>query len=99
MTLGTLEWRAERQMRKSLVLPIMYGWYRDASEADMAAWRQMAADFINGKRDDVPLTLADFKALDAAEGCPCRGDCILEHSSHPDEMALCPDFKARTSGT
>lgn len=50
-------------MRKSLVFPIMYGWYRDASEADMAAWRQMAADFINGKRDDVPLTLGDFKEL------------------------------------
>ena len=50
-------------MRKQLVFPIMYGYYADASKLEAATWRSLAADFINGKRDNVPLTLHDLRGL------------------------------------
>jgi hypothetical protein len=77
----------------------MYGWHAGAHEDEVIEWRTVAADFINGKRVDVPLTLDAFRAwkreLSIAKGepqpCPCD-DCIMEHSSHPDEMRLCPHY-------
>lgn len=74
----------ERQSRKGLVFHIMYGWYRDASETEMLAWRFLAADFINGKRADVPLTLEDYRAYSAAKhrsddpGPACHGRAYLD---------------------
>ena len=87
--------RAERQLRKQLVFPIMYGWHAGATGDELLTWRTMAADFINQEREDIPLTLESFRAYQrelSPDPCGCQGDCIMEHSSHVDEMRLCPYF-------
>jgi len=51
-----------RQQRKDAVFLIMYGWFPNATENEMRRWRGMAAQFVNGERDDLPLTLAALRA-------------------------------------
>jgi hypothetical protein len=73
------ELNAERQLRKQLVFPIMYGWHAGATPDEVIEWRSVAADFINHKRVDVPLTLEAFREwkreLSAALAPPGSSGC------------------------
>lgn len=52
-----------RYKRKGHVFHIMYGRALGATDEEMVAWRTQAARYINGEVDQVPMTLAAFRAL------------------------------------
>lgn len=62
----------DRYRRKQAVFHIMYGTYPNATEDEMRRWRGIAADYINGRTDDCPMTLFDFRAFE--EGHISRGE-------------------------
>jgi len=87
---------SSRQERKLVVFHIMYGWHAGTTETEVAEWRQMAAEFVNGRRDEVPLCLDAFRALKRWEaeqadpyvesGPSCHG------MAYDDACAQCVDY-------
>lgn len=51
----------ERHIRKQRVFHIMYGAYPQATPDEMEKWRGLAAQYISGEIENVPMTIEAFR--------------------------------------